>query len=318
MIPFTQSVLIWMERIIRIRVTLCRNSFVGRICGPMSLGLKPNPQCLKLRILICCLMLRRLIIPRSLLGLITLLLSLLVCSWLNMTQQKKFGITWRYCILSPILLNNISYNMICVLFNRMTRAFKISMSLCPICGTNWLLLKLKDFESYLAMREEQCLVQFLRALRSDFEGLRGTILHRSPLPSMDFVVHELIVEETRIKSHVDKDFKATSIPTPAPVVLAISSNHSRQTSSVAYDESAFCKQKNHWKAQCPLLVNKGKSGQPLLGQQNRSSQHKFQPPSSGTPPWTPRPPQFVAAALPLIDTKSIGHMPPSALDPKVF
>ncbi|XP_052625020.1 uncharacterized protein LOC111912222 [Lactuca sativa] len=178
--------------------------------------------------------------------------------------------------------------------------------------------ELKDFQPYIARREEQHLVQFLTALRSDFKGLRGTILHRSPLSSVDSVVHELIAEETRIKSHADKGFKTTYIPTPAPAVLAVSSNQSRQTSRVAHDECAFCKQKNHWKAQCPLLVNKGKSGQPQSGQQNRFGQQNFQPHSSGTPPWTSRPLQFAVAAVPPVDTESVGNMPPSTLDPKVF
>lgn len=48
---------------------------------------------------------------------------------------------------------------------------------------------LREFELYIARREKQCLVQFLMALRNDFEGLRRTILHRSPLPSVDSVVN---------------------------------------------------------------------------------------------------------------------------------
>ncbi|KAG6476651.1 hypothetical protein ZIOFF_065896 [Zingiber officinale] len=50
------------------------------------------------------------------------------------------------------------------------------------------------------------------ALRDDFEGLRGTILHRSPLPSVDSVVHELLAEEIRLKSQVDKKTIASSTP----------------------------------------------------------------------------------------------------------
>ena len=76
--------------------------------------------------------------------------------------------------------------------------------------------------------------------------------------------------------------------------------------------------KNHWKAKCPLLVNKGKSDQPQSGQQSRSGQYKFQPHSSSTPPWTPHPPQFTVATIPPVDTDSVGNMPPSALDPNVF
>ena len=62
---------------------------------------------------------------------------------------------------------------------------------------------------------------------------------------MDSAVHELIIEETRIKSLVDKGSKATSIPTSTLIVLVVSTNQSRQNPRVAYDECAFCKQKNH-------------------------------------------------------------------------
>nr|GEU40489.1 hypothetical protein [Tanacetum cinerariifolium] len=39
---------------------------------------------------------------------------------------------------------------------------------------------------HLPRRDSQHLVQFLVALRHDFEGLRGSVLHRDPLPSVDF------------------------------------------------------------------------------------------------------------------------------------
>jgi len=42
------------------------------------------------------------------------------------------------------------------------------------------------------------LVHFLIALHNDFEGLRGSILHRSPLPFVDSVVNELLAEEMRL------------------------------------------------------------------------------------------------------------------------
>jgi len=56
-------------------------------------------------------------------------------------------------------------------------------------------VELKACSAYNECREQQRLVQFLTALRSDFEGLRGSILHRSPLPSVDSVVSELLAEE---------------------------------------------------------------------------------------------------------------------------
>ena len=50
--------------------------------------------------------------------------------------------------------------------------------------------ELKACGAYIARREQQRLLHFLTVLRSDFEGLRGSILHRSPLPSIDSVVSE--------------------------------------------------------------------------------------------------------------------------------
>nr|GEY02030.1 Gag-Pol polyprotein [Tanacetum cinerariifolium] len=44
---------------------------------------------------------------------------------------------------------------------------------------------LSSFNPYIKRRESQRLVQFLMALRHDFEGLCGLIFHREPLPSVD-------------------------------------------------------------------------------------------------------------------------------------
>jgi hypothetical protein len=41
-------------------------------------------------------------------------------------------------------------------------------------------------------------VQFLTAICTDFEGLRGSILHRSPLSSVHSIVSELLAEEIRL------------------------------------------------------------------------------------------------------------------------
>ncbi|XP_020271847.1 uncharacterized protein LOC109847014 [Asparagus officinalis] len=54
--------------------------------------------------------------------------------------------------------------------------------------------ELKVFEPYITRREEQRLVQLLMALRPEFETIRASILHRTPLPSVDSVVNELLVE----------------------------------------------------------------------------------------------------------------------------
>ncbi|KAI3822076.1 hypothetical protein L1987_09657 [Smallanthus sonchifolius] len=175
---------------------------------------------------------------------------------------------------------------------------------------------LNVFKPYIDRREEQRLVQFLMALRSDFEGLRGTILHRSPLPTVDSVVHELIAEETRLKSQVDKGPKVTTTPD----VFAVPPNQPRQGAKVAFDECAFCKGKNNGKSQCPLLLSRRNSNLQKPPQQNRScgqflSRTSTSAGSFGSSSWTFKPPQFTAAATPPYVEM---NKPPSALDPQVF
>ncbi|KAJ9553465.1 hypothetical protein OSB04_017510 [Centaurea solstitialis] len=178
--------------------------------------------------------------------------------------------------------------------------------------------ELKAFKPYISRREEQRLVQFLMALRSDFEGLRGTILHRTPLPTVDSVVQELIAEETRLKSYGDKDPKLSS----TPAVFAVP-QRSQNKARAAPDECSYCKQKNHWKSQCPLLLNKGNKQQRPQQQQNKAP-GSFKPPPQfrppGPTPWAPRPPPFADAAPSPIehDFQSTVTPPPSALDPHVF
>ena len=45
--------------------------------------------------------------------------------------------------------------------------------------------ELKACGIYIDLKEQQWLVEFLTILHSDFKGLRGLILHHSPLPSVN-------------------------------------------------------------------------------------------------------------------------------------
>ncbi|TLX69530.1 hypothetical protein E9993_22940, partial [Labilibacter sediminis] len=168
--------------------------------------------------------------------------------------------------------------------------------------------ELKAFKPYVDRRESQRLVQFLMALRSDFEGLRGSILHRNPLPTVDSVVHELIAEETRLKSTAAKDSKPIT-----PAVLAVTSSRSQSSNQnrprVAQDECAFCRKKGHWKSQCPMLKGNQQQQQPAQQQVKAPAQ------SSGQSRF-PKPPQYAAAA-PTAPADS-DFTPPSALDPTVL
>ncbi|KAK4478679.1 hypothetical protein RD792_014172 [Penstemon davidsonii] len=169
-------------------------------------------------------------------------------------------------------------------------------------------MDLRGNSSFITYREEQRLVQFLMALRNDFEGIRGSILHRSPLPSVDSVVSELLAEETRLKSHSGKGL----LPSPSASVLAVPSrppanNRNQPYVPTAPDECRFCKKKGHWKSQCPVLMRQ----KPLQQQQ---PQHQSQPPwrygNQQRPNMNSRP--NTAAVVPSSDSASFGGSPSSS------
>ena len=74
------------------------------------------------------------------------------------------------------------------------------------------LTELKARGAYTAYREQQRLIQFLTAFHSDFKELRGSILHRSPLSSIDSVVSELLTEEIRLQFYSKKGILYASNP----------------------------------------------------------------------------------------------------------
>jgi hypothetical protein len=55
-------------------------------------------------------------------------------------------------------------------------------------------------QMYADRRDQHRLYQFLMSLRDDFEPVRGQLLHRSPLPTLDQAVCELVREETRLST----------------------------------------------------------------------------------------------------------------------
>jgi hypothetical protein len=49
-----------------------------------------------------------------------------------------------------------------------------------------------DAQMYAERKDQHRLYQFLMALHDDFEPIRGQILHRAPLPTLDQAVCELV------------------------------------------------------------------------------------------------------------------------------
>ena len=66
-------------------------------------------------------------------------------------------------------------------------------------------IELKACGIYIARKEQQWLIQFLTKLHNDFKGLRGSIFHHSPLPSIDSNVNKLLAEEIHLQSYFKKE-----------------------------------------------------------------------------------------------------------------
>jgi hypothetical protein len=108
--------------------------------------------------------------------------------------------------------------------------------------------ELKTCGAYIERREQQRLIQFLTALSSDFEGLRGLIQHHSSLPSVDSIVSELLAEEIRFQSYFEKEIFSISNPSVLAVPSkSFSSHQNKPFTRVGFNECSFCKQKGYWK-----------------------------------------------------------------------
>ncbi|KAM1795338.1 hypothetical protein ACFX11_035703 [Malus domestica] len=112
---------------------------------------------------------------------------------------------------------------------------------------------LGTMELYRQYREEQRLVQFLMPLRDEFETLRSSILHRTPLPFVDSVLSELHAEEVRVQS---QSHRLSSPMSNSSALVASIRPRTRTKIVVVGDECAYCKEKGHWKVDCPWKFKK--------------------------------------------------------------
>lgn len=141
--------------------------------------------------------------------------------------------------------------------------------------------ELRSFAPYIARREEQRLVQLLMALRPEYEHCRASILHRTPLPSVDSVLHELLAEETRLKSQTEKVAQTSSASVFATGILPIPSQRNKINIKNGRDCN-YCKQPGHWKNQCPELLARQKNQSFKPGDRSQQQQRGSQQQSLST------------------------------------
>ena len=98
--------------------------------------------------------------------------------------------------------------------------------------------------TYQILREEHKLVELLMALRDNFENLRSSMLHRSPLPTVSIAVNELLAKETRLKSLRLMSHSGSSqvFTTGSQGLIHVSG---KPKSKIVMDECAYCHEKGH-------------------------------------------------------------------------
>ena len=109
----------------------------------------------------------------------------------------------------------------------------------------------KDIELFVKYRDRRKFIHFVIGLREDFEPTRASLLSRSPTPSLDATVKELISEESRrLTYHMSSSDHVLATPSPQPLIAAftapsrINSRHPNSQSSKD-TRCEFCHTKGH-------------------------------------------------------------------------
>jgi hypothetical protein len=106
-------------------------------------------------------------------------------------------------------------------------------------------------------RERTLLHQFLMGVLDDFESVRNQLLNRSPLPTVNQAVNDLVREETRLKSHRSSQPYTTIFATLAsvdPTVTTLPNGHDKRRSNQKNSHliCAFCKHRGHTIDRCNM------------------------------------------------------------------
>ena len=109
----------------------------------------------------------------------------------------------------------------------------------------------KDIELFVKYRDRRKFMHFMMGLREDFELTRASLLSRSPTPSLDAAVKELISEENRRPTyHMSSFDHILATPSPQPPIAAftapprINPGHPNSQSSKG-TRCEFCRSKGH-------------------------------------------------------------------------
>ena len=83
------------------------------------------------------------------------------------------------------------------------------------------LVSSKDIDLFVKYRDHRKFMHFMMSLREDFEPTRASLLSRSPTPSLDATVKELISEENcQPTYHMSLSDHVLATPSPQPPIAA--------------------------------------------------------------------------------------------------
>ncbi|XP_010244218.1 PREDICTED: uncharacterized protein LOC104588095 [Nelumbo nucifera] len=123
--------------------------------------------------------------------------------------------------------------------------------------------------TYSKLHDCQRVWHLLMTLRDEYEPISGTLLHHSPLPSLEVVIKDLLYKETRLKTLRDeRSLLSTDVVFATPSTSAISS-----TKPSKWTFCNYCKKTGHTISECRCLQAKMASGQKSssMGSQASSS-----------------------------------------------
>lgn len=120
--------------------------------------------------------------------------------------------------------------------------------------------KLQNVASYIALRDRRRLTRFLLRLRKEFDSIRSSLLHKSPLPMVEAALNEVLAEAIHIKS--TSDYLSFSVSSPAVATVKDGSipMPNRSTTRVTIDECSYCLEKGHRKKDFPMRCQGGGRG----------------------------------------------------------
>ncbi|GKU90857.1 hypothetical protein SLEP1_g4801 [Rubroshorea leprosula] len=117
-----------------------------------------------------------------------------------------------------------------------------------------------DIGKYIEYRDKMRLIQFLMALTNDFEPCRASLLHQSPLPTLDSALSRLLSNETRLgllKPQRDTTVDAAINKFPSSKRGQKYCRHCNKYEHALYECSLIechkCKQKDHIAPNCTSL-----------------------------------------------------------------